>query len=125
MRGLLIALTLPALLRASRMLSKAERVGFLWTSREEARAKVEEELQELLDAESEQARADEFGDLLLSLVSYAHFQDVEPESALREAQNRFDERFRQLEARLERDGKTLRDCSPEVLSAYWSETTAD
>ncbi len=117
--------TLPSLLRASRMLAKAERAGFFWTSREEARAKVEEELQELLTADPGAEKTHEFGDLLFSLVSFAHFLGIEPESALREAQNRFDTRFRRLEERLASEGTTLRDASPEDLRTYWSETAPD
>jgi tetrapyrrole methylase family protein/MazG family protein len=115
---------LPALLRASRMLAKAERAGFLWISEEEARAKVAEELSELQAATDPQEKTHELGDLLLALVSYAHFLGVEPESALREAQDRFDQRFRRLEERLESEGRSMGDTAAEELLAYWSGTTS-
>ena len=115
--------TLPALLRASRLLAKAERAGFLWTSEEDSREKIAEEFRELQAAADPASRIHELGDLLLALVSYAHFLGTEPESALREAQIRFDRRFRQLEARLVSEGKRLRDVDTGELLAYWSMTT--
>lgn len=115
---------LPALLRASRILAKAERAGFLWTSGEEARAKVREELAELEEAGEAGQRMHEMGDLLLALVSYARFLGVEPEAALRQALDRFDRRFRALEDRLEAEGARLPEIDPQKRKRYWSETAS-
>jgi len=118
--------TLPALLRASRVLSRAEQAGFRWPSASDARSKVQEELGELLDAEGDVGRArHELGDVLLALVTYAHHLDLEPESALREALERFDDRFARLEERLYAAGTSLSETNPERLAAPWLQTAGE
>ena len=93
-----VALALPALERANKLQKRAARTGFDWPDAAGARAKVVEELAEL-DAETDQAkRQEELGDLLFAVVNLARKLNIEPESALRAANAKFERRFRQIES---------------------------
>jgi ATP diphosphatase len=93
-----VALALPALERAAKLQRRAARVGFDWPDSKGARAKIDEELAEL-DAETEHApMLDELGDLLFAVVNLARHLNIEPEAALREANAKFERRFRTIEA---------------------------
>jgi ATP diphosphatase len=92
-----VALALPALERAAKLQRRAARVGFDWPDKSGPRAKIDEELAEL-DAESDHHRMlDELGDLLFAVVNLARHLNIEPEAALREANHKFEERFRAIE----------------------------
>lgn len=93
-----VALALPALERAAKLQRRAARVGFDWPEVSGARAKVDEELAEL-DGETDQdRRLDELGDLLFAVVNLARHLNIEPEAALRQANAKFERRFRAIEA---------------------------
>jgi ATP diphosphatase len=92
-----VALALPALERAAKLQRRAARVGFDWPDRSGPRAKIDEELAEL-DAEIDHHRMlDELGDLLFAVVNLARHLNIEPEAALREANAKFERRFRAIE----------------------------
>src|SRR6478609_7177270 len=92
-----VALALPALERAAKLQRRAARVGFDWPDPSGARAKIDEELEEL-DAETDHSRKlEELGDLLFAVVNLARHLNVEPETALREANRKFEKRFRAIE----------------------------
>ena len=92
-----VALALPALERAAKLQRRAARVGFDWPDASGPRAKIDEELAEL-DAENEHSRMlDELGDLLFAVVNLARHLNIEPEAALREANRKFEKRFRVIE----------------------------
>ena len=92
-----VALALPALERAAKLQRRAARVGFDWPDAEGPRAKIDEELAEL-DAETEHPRMlEELGDLLFAVVNLARHLNIEPEAALREANAKFEKRFRAME----------------------------
>ena len=92
-----IALALPALERAAKLQRRAARVGFDWPNASGPRAKIDEELSEL-DAESDHHRMlDELGDLLFAVVNLARHLNIEPEASLREANRKFEQRFRTIE----------------------------
>src|SRR3954452_7392461 len=92
-----VALALPALERAAKLQRRAARVGFDWPDASGPRAKIDEELAEL-DAETDHDRVlDELGDLLFAVVNLARHLNVEPETALREANRKFERRFRAIE----------------------------
>lgn len=92
-----VALALPALERAAKLQRRAARVGFDWPDRSGPRAKIDEELAEL-DAESDHQRMlEELGDLLFAVVNLARHLNIEPEAALREANAKFERRFRSIE----------------------------
>jgi nucleoside triphosphate diphosphatase len=92
-----VALALPALERAAKLQRRAARVGFDWPDVTGPRAKIDEELAEL-DAETDHDRKlDELGDLLFAVVNLARHLNIEPEAALREANRKFEQRFRSIE----------------------------
>jgi nucleoside triphosphate diphosphatase len=92
-----VALALPALERAAKLQRRAARVGFDWPDVSGPRAKIDEELAEF-DAESEHPRMlEELGDLLFAVVNLARHVNIEPEAALREANAKFEKRFRAIE----------------------------
>jgi len=92
-----VALALPALERAAKLQRRAARVGFDWPDQSGPRAKINEELAEL-DAESDHARMlEELGDLLFAVVNLSRHLNIEPEVALREANAKFEQRFRMIE----------------------------
>src|SRR3954471_2613122 len=92
-----VALALPALERAAKLQRRAARVCFDWPDVSGPRAKIDEELAEL-EAETEHDRKlDELGDLLFAVVNLARHLNVEPEAALREANRKFEQRFRAIE----------------------------
>jgi ATP diphosphatase len=92
-----VALALPALERAAKLQRRAARVGFDWPDKSGPRAKIDEELAEL-DAETDHHRMlDELGDLLFAVVNLSRHLNVEPEAALREANAKFEQRFRAIE----------------------------
>lgn len=134
--------TMPALLRAYQIQARASRVGFDWTHDatgfDQVLGKIEEEIQELRvairplvsnqtepDAGAATARQEhivaEFGDVLFSLVNLARFIKVNPEDALRQAANRFVERFQFIEARATASGRTVGDLSFEEMDRLWNE----
>lgn len=92
-----VANGLPALMRAHKLQKRAARVGFDWPDASGPRAKILEELGEIDGARSDAERVHEVGDLLFSAVNLARHLDVDPEEALRGANRRFEDRFRQLE----------------------------
>ena len=92
-----VALALPALERAAKLQRRAARVGFDWPDKSGPRAKIDEELAEL-DAETGHQRMfEELGDLLFAVVNLSRHLNIEPEAALREANRKFERRFRAIE----------------------------
>ena len=92
-----VALALPALERATKLQRRAARTGFDWPDASGPRAKIDEELAEL-EAETDHDRqSEELGDLLFAVVNLARHLNIEPEAALREANRKFERRFREIE----------------------------
>ena len=91
-----VALGLPALLRAEKLQKRAARVGFDWPDESGPRAKIDEELEEIENA-PEQKVAEEIGDLLFAVVNWARHRGIDPETALRTANAKFERRFRAME----------------------------
>ncbi len=113
---------LPALIRAQRMQEKVANVGFDWPEWRQAWDKVEEELNEFkatLEQSSKQKQADEFGDLLFSLVNVARFFDLTAEDSLRLTNNKFEQRFRYVEKALISEGKSLKEATLEEMDTHW------
>ena len=118
-----VALGLPGLLRAKKLLSRAARAGFEWPGPMSALGKVEEELGEVkaeLDAGDAAALHAELGDLLLATAGLARFVGVEPEHALRDANARFEARLRHLESALRKEGREIREAPVEELLERWA-----
>lgn len=126
--------TLPALLRAYQIQARASRVGFDWSRDAEGFAqllgKIEEEIQELREAVSDTAGSEavrregveaELGDLLFSLVNLARFLKINPEDALRRANQRFVDRFHHIEAQAARAGRPLSNVTLAEMERWWEE----
>ena len=109
-----VALGLPALLRADKLQKRAARVGFDWPDPSGARAKIDEELQEVAEA-SDVEREEEIGDLLFAVVNWARHLGVDAEAALRSANAKFERRFRDMERRAGDAFPELDLCAKEKL----------
>jgi len=120
-----VAGALPAVQRAGKLQSRAIRAGFEWPRDEDLFAKVDEELGELREEVTAGAsvprKAHEVGDLLFAMVGLAHRLGVDPETALRESNRRFETRFRTMEEGALEAGKALQDCTIDELKALWQE----
>ena len=141
--------TLPALLRAYQAQARAARVGFDWPDNAEGldqvSAKIDEELSELRRAihgahrdhaadlsQPDQLRLDkgrdmmeaELGDVLFSMVNFARHLKINPEDALRQATNRFAERFHFIEDHAIKTGRTINELSLQEMDDYWEQAKA-
>jgi tetrapyrrole methylase family protein/MazG family protein len=115
--------TLPALNRARRMQEKAAAVGFDWPRVAGVWAKVMEEIEELKTAcaaEDAAAMQEEFGDVLFSLVNLGRFLKLSGEDALRQAINKFEQRFRGIEQELARRGRNIEEATLEEMDGIWN-----
>lgn len=92
-----IANALPALMRAQKLQKRASRTGFDWNNVDDAIAKLEEEIGELREAETEADKAEEAGDLLFAAVNVCRLAGIDAESALKAANSKFERRFRAME----------------------------
>ena len=113
---------MPALLRALRIQEKASKVGFDWKRKRDVWKKVDEEIEELADAERSKNRAhieEEYGDVLFSLVNYSRFIGVNPEFALKESTDKFSRRFYHIEKELQRRGKRIGAVSMKEMDEIW------
>jgi len=115
--------TLPALLRAYELGARAAAVGFDWVKSEDVLAKLDEELGELKEAVAdhrERASAEEeMGDLLFTLVNLSRKMGIEPEAALRVANEKFQRRFEAMEQSAKSAARTLRAMSLDELESLW------
>jgi len=111
--------SLPPLVKAIRIQSKARGAGFDWDEKEQVWAKVQEELQELQEANTPEEVEAEFGDVMFSLVNYARFLGVDPELALEKTNQKFTKRFNMMEALILQDGKQMQSMSLEEMDNYW------
>jgi len=118
-----VAMALPALERAAKLQRRAARIGFDWPDAAGPRAKIDEELAEL-DQEQEHHRLlDEMGDLLFAVVNLSRHLNIEPEAALRQANEKFERRFRVIEQTSGFEGMSLAE--KEVLWASAKAAQAD
>ncbi len=124
-----VPVSLPALIKASRIQEKARGVGFDWEKKEQVWEKVEEEMQEfkeVFNTETQEAidkdlAEKEFGDLMFSLINYARFIDINPENALEKTNKKFIKRFQYLEQKATEMGKSLKDMSLNEMDVYWEQ----
>ncbi len=116
--------TLPALIRAQRLQQKASYAGFDWDEVEQVWDKIHEEILELKEAQSESTKehiTEEIGDVLFSVVNLARFLDIPAEDALRKTNQKFTDRFSQVEEELKKRGKTVEDSNLEEMDEIWNE----
>ncbi|MBD5231626.1 MAG: nucleoside triphosphate pyrophosphohydrolase [Bacteroidales bacterium] len=115
---------LPALIKASRIQEKARNVGFDWEEPAQVWDKVQEEVGEVsaeIKAGRREQLAEEFGDLMFSVVNAARLYGVDPENALEHTNRKFIRRFNHLEARAKEMGKSLRDMTLAEMDEIWNE----
>jgi tetrapyrrole methylase family protein/MazG family protein len=125
-----VSRSLPAVMEAYQMTTKASRVGFDWKDARGAREKLEEEIAELRGAISRhpadpRAVQEEIGDLLFTAVNVARLLGVDPESAMKGANRKFRRRFRHVESRLRENGRSPQDSDLAEMDALWNEAKAD
>ena len=116
--------SLPALVKANRIQEKVAGVGFDWERPEQVFEKVKEELSELqeeLNSGNKDKLEAEFGDVLFSIVNYARFLDINPESALERTNKKFIKRFQYLEGKAKEKRKNLREMSLAEMDVFWEE----
>ena len=116
--------SLPALLRAYKIGKRAASTGFEWATAEDVIAKIQEEILELRETLAEEpdnrARAEEeMGDLLFAIANLSRKLGIEPEAALRRANNKFTRRFEQMEQTAHASGKTLETMTLDEMEAEW------
>lgn len=125
-----VARALPALARAAKLQRRAARVGFDWPDLKPVLAKLREELGEL-EAELDRADAapgrvaEELGDLLFACANLARHADVDPETALRGANAKFERRFRRVEALLAARGRAPEDATLDEMERLWEQAKAE
>lgn len=120
--------SLPAVIKAARMQSKARAVGFDWKNKEDVWNKVEEELNELKHEittnESQEKIEGEFGDFMFSLINMARLYNIEPETALERTNIKFKRRFEYLESKTIAQGRNLKDMTLTEMDVFWNEAKA-
>jgi len=116
--------SLPALVKAMRLQSKAKTVGFEWDNTEQVWEKVKEEVQELEEVVATgnpDKIEDEFGDVLFSLVNYSRFLKIDAENALERTNKKFISRFQYIEKKAAEKGKSLDEMTLGEMDELWNE----
>ena len=113
---------MPALARANEISTRVAAIGFDWARTEDVIAKIEEEVAELRQAaghESRERAEEEMGDLLFSIANLARKLGIEPESALRKANEKFTTRFTALEHVFEQRGQSVHGATLDEMEEVW------
>lgn len=119
-----VPIGLPALIKSQRIQEKAAGIGFDWDNKKQVWDKFKEELIELgqaLDLKKEDAIEDEFGDVLFSLINYARFIKVNPESALERTNKKFIKRFQYIESKAKKSNRSIQNLTLDEMEAYWKQ----
>tara|TARA_B110000285_G_scaffold225051_1_gene282703 strand:+ start:183 stop:980 length:798 start_codon:yes stop_codon:yes gene_type:complete len=115
--------SLPAMVKATRIQEKVRGIGFDWDNKDQVWGKVQEELHELKEeidgGLSPEETENEFGDLIFSLINFARFIDVDPESALERTNKKFRKRFMLMEEEIGKENKSLHDMNLAEMDVYW------
>ena len=115
--------SLPAMVKATRIQEKVKGVGFDWDNKEQVFDKVKEEFTELhkenKKTNNQEKIEKEFGDVLFSMINYARFIGVDPESALERTNKKFIGRFNYLEQEVKTNKKDLMKMSLEEMDLIW------
>lgn len=107
--------------KAQRIQEKVKGVGFDWDDKTQVWTKVEEEIAEFKAVEntnSEEAEK-ELGDIFFSLINYARFLDIDPETALEKTNRKFIDRFQLLETLIKADKKDITELNLNEMDVYW------
>jgi XTP/dITP diphosphohydrolase len=114
--------SLPAMVKALRIQEKVKQVGFEWENKEQVWDKVNEEIGELqveINANDQEKMEAEFGDVLFSMINYARFLKIDPETALEKTNKKFKLRFEKMETYVKANGLDLAQLSLEEKEAIW------
>jgi tetrapyrrole methylase family protein/MazG family protein len=112
---------MPTLAYSQAIQQRAARVGFDWKELKGILDKLTEELEELEQAKDQQQKVREFGDILFALANAARWLGVDLEAALRQANQKFRERFAYMEQACQRRGVAMQQLSLEQLDELWQE----
>jgi len=115
--------SLPSMVKAFRIQQKVKQVGFEWEHIDQVWDKVEEEIKELkveVEAKNQDKMEAEFGDVLFSLVNYARFLNIDPETALERTNKKFKYRFELMESYANENGLDLASLSLAEKDALWN-----
>lgn len=115
---------LPSLVKATRIQEKVKQVGFEWEHRDQVFEKIQEELGELQEAVQQndiKASEQELGDVLFSIVNYARFLKIDPDSALERTNTKFMDRFQSLEKIVQSRGKDIKQMTLAEMDEVWNE----
>lgn len=118
-----VPVSLPAVVKATRLQEKARQVGFEWDNRDQVWDKVTEETEELHEAvaaDEPHRIEEEFGDLMFSLINYARFLRIDAENALEKTNKKFINRFTRMEELALQQGKQLADMTLAEMDAIWN-----
>ena len=119
-----VPVSLPSLVKASRIQEKVAGVGFDWEEPQQVFEKLKEELEELqheIDTDDKDKMEAEFGDVLFSMINYARFLNINPETALERTNKKFIKRFKYLESKADERNTPLRDMSLKEMDVFWEE----
>lgn len=113
--------SLPSLVKAARIQEKVRGIGFDWDDSTQVLAKVHEELAELeVEVQNQTDQIEqEFGDVLFSMINYARFIGVNPETALERTNKKFIKRFQFMEGKMDEEGKKFDEMNLEQMDVYW------
>lgn len=123
-----VPLAFPAVARAAKLQKRASSVGFDWKSSEGVYDKLSEEIAELKEAQLQGDKAhieDELGDVLFTVINLSRHLKVNPESALRRANHKFEQRFRLMEQQLEHSQSEFAQMSEDELEGCWQQAKQD
>ena len=118
-----IAKNLPALTRAVKLQNRAARVGFDWPDISGVTDKITEEVAELAEARellSYDAQVEEYGDLLFVMANFARHLKIDPEEALRAANEKFKHRFEGVEQKLAAISKSPAQSNLDEMNTFWN-----
>jgi ATP diphosphatase len=110
------------LTRAAKLTARAAKVGFDWPDTAQVVAKIREEIAEVEEAAGGGDRdeiEDEIGDLLFAVTNLARHHGIDPETALRRTNAKFERRFAAIEAALQARGRSLEEASLDEMEAHW------
>ena len=120
-----VAAGIPALPRAVKLQAKASEVGFDWNDPRAVIAKIREECEEIEAVlDDRDALAGEIGDLLFAVTNLARHAQVDPETALRATNRKFERRFAYIETVLVERGVALKDADLATMEALWTAAKA-
>ena len=117
--------SLPALTQAETYQKRAARMGFDWDDIQGVLEKIPEEISELRGEIDQGRQSEELGDLLFSVVNLARWLEVDAESALRDANKRFKDRFKYIEKEARASGRELYSLSLEEMDALWEQSKSN